>query len=250
MILSPKQIDWTKEFLHDPKVLLWAREYQKSIYGKIPTLLHAHNTGNTDGYRAFTPGENIEAGYYEVLNLDFAWKTSKTVRYFYITGELTILSWLKASSDITDTRIIIRHGTSGETEATNVNYEFSIIDTNALKFFYEYGDGNNVSIQCSNNTFLADNKYHLYSVRRIKENGTYKVEFRRDLTLLNTFTGLNPATGGWEGWLAIGNMNWTSTPDTAYNFPGYIGQIIIYNGNLPFYKEAAFYHLTRETYEV
>ena len=249
LVKTPTEIDWEAKWMNDPKCLFWAREYldYHKLNGKMPVPLLG-NYVTFDDTRGVSFSSNTNGGFFESRGLDWGPVSGYPSRFYAVRYDITILVWLKATNNITSTHIVVCNGAQGEAEEVNLMYEFAVTNLNELFLLWEKDAGVNVGAYCGDNTFLADGTYHFYHVKRIWNGSKFSVEFYRDLSLLNTIADLDGSTGGYKGFFAVGNFAYTSSTTNTNNFPGYIGQLMVYKGLMEDTEIKAFYNFTKDIY--
>jgi len=258
-IISPKSLDWETKWMNDPRVIFWVREFvsPETLIGKFADVLAGYHIPesyidvNSDGVRRGVKTTYHQlSGYYQRRLATWADVSSTGMKYYANTGEITVLFWAKHDSDITSTSMIVCYGNYGEGMEDNLHYEVYITNKNEVRMLWEKGSGTNINTSFDDDTFLIDGDYHFYSLKRIKSGSQCYVELRRDLNLIATSSLLDLPNGGWMGWISLGNFCWTSDPGVGngYGFPGYFGNVFIYDGVFPYLEEKAFYNFTKGIY--
>jgi len=147
----------------------------------------------------------------------YAWKDEPA--NLDITGDLTIEAWIKMESLNAATPIVMM-GTTGETEADNVLYNFRVNDSGVLSVLWEYGSGSNEAANRAAADITTGTWYHVAIVRDVSEND---VLFYVNGVLKETVSYTNDPTGGANGDLYVG------TELGANYFDGKIDDLRIWN---------------------
>ena len=118
-----------------------------------------------------------------------------------ITGDLTIECIVTINMNTAAGQLLVYHAATGETEATNVLYQITALQTtNQMDYFAEYGVGSNINYSAG--ACFTAGEAMLLGVVRSSNNVTFYVN---GLQIGDASSGLVAPTGGGDGTLKIGS---------------------------------------------
>ncbi len=141
-----------------------------------------------------------------------------------VVGNLTIEAWIYLESYPTEAAVIVSRSVNGETEATNINYQFRVNADSTIGLVYEYGSGLNISTW-SDEKISLNNWTHV-AVTRLISGGQAEMIFFIDGKNSSSKVDSNIPSGGASGTPWIGRNNQGSF---LYPFDGSIDDVRIWD---------------------
>ena len=141
-----------------------------------------------------------------------------------ITGDLTLALWVNydALSSAASGNVLVAHGATGETEATNILYHFGIKSDNTFRLEWESSAGTDTSVESSATATMSASQW--YHVAAVRDSTAGEVKFYIGGSLLGSSQSYSTSpTGGTDGSLVLG-----ASADSTNYFDGALDDVRVY----------------------